>query len=156
MSDARPARTGGLRHVAIRVRAFEACLAFYTDLMGMRVEWQPNEDTAFLTSGNDNLALHRATEPPAEAGQRLDHLGFILNDPDEVDRWHGHLVDHGVPILKPPKTHRDGARSFFCQDPDGISLQIIFHPPLADGERAGRFVRDLPRRPARPRRAGGT
>lgn len=132
MSDERPAPTGGLRHLAIRVQAFEACLAFYTELMGMRVEWRPNEDTAFLTSGNDNLALHRANEPPAEAGQRLDHLGFILNDLDDVDRWHRHLVDHDVPVLEPPKTHRDGARSFFCRDPDGISVQIIFHPPLAD------------------------
>lgn len=123
--------TAGLRHVALRVKEFEACLEFYTELMGMAVEWQPDDDSVFLTSGNDNLALHRATEPPAGAGQRLDHIGFVIDDMDDVDRWHEHLRAHGVTIQKPPKTHRDGARSFFCLDPDGTSVQVIYHPPLS-------------------------
>ena len=27
--------------------------------MGMQVEWRPDPDNVYLTSGNDNLALHR-------------------------------------------------------------------------------------------------
>jgi predicted enzyme related to lactoylglutathione lyase len=36
-----------------------------------------------------------------------------------------------VKILKEPKTHRDGARSFYCLDPAGNTVQMIYHPPLA-------------------------
>jgi len=122
-----------LRHAALKVRAFDACLEFYTELMGMEVEWQPDEDSAFLTSGNDNLALHRSSEPASEEGQRLDHLGFVIEAMDDVDAWHEYLRDAGVPILEPPRTHRDGARSFFCEDPDGTTVQVIYHPPLAGG-----------------------
>ena len=136
VGDARPLPTdrpplAGLRHVALHARRFDETLAFYRDLIGMRVEWRPDPDNVYLTSGVDNLAIHRAGDAVAGAGQRLDHIGFIVNAPDDVDRWHGYLRAHGVPITAPPRTHRDGARSFYCEDPEGGSVQLIFHPPLA-------------------------
>lgn len=128
----RPEPTGGLRHVALQVRKLEECEQFYTSLLGMRVEWRPDPDNVYLTTGHDNLALHRA--PPdfvAGAGQRLDHIGFIISMPEQVDVWHRFLRTQGVTITKEPRTHRDGARSFYCLDPDGNAIQIIYHPPLA-------------------------
>lgn len=128
----RPEPTLGLRHVALQVRDLEACERFYVELLGMRVEWRPDPDNVYLTGGHDNLALHRIPGPHAVAGeQRLDHIGFMLRDLAEVDAWHRWLSSHAVPIMKAPRTHRDGARSFYCQDPDGNSVQIIYHPPLA-------------------------
>jgi len=121
----------GLRHVALNSNRLEESLRFYTELMGMAVEWNPDPDNYYLTSGNDNLALHRATSPAADGRQRLDHVGFIIDNIDDVDRWHEHLVTHQVKILQEPKTHRDGARSFYCEDPDGTMVQLIYHPPLA-------------------------
>ena len=123
----------GLRHVALNSNRLEESLRFYTELMGMAVEWNPDPDNYYLTSGNDNLALHRATSPTTGNQQRLDHIGFILESSDDVDRWHAHLVEHQVNILQPPKTHRDGARSFYCEDPDGTMVQLIYHLPLASG-----------------------
>ena len=55
----RPEATAGLRHVALQVHNLEACERFYTELLGMRSEWRPDMDNVYLTSGNDNLALHR-------------------------------------------------------------------------------------------------
>lgn len=129
-SNARPPAHSGLRHVALFVADLEACAAFYTDLLGMTVEWQPDTDNLFLTSGNDNLALHRRDDG-ANTESRLDHIGFILDDIDDVDRWHRWLVQHEVPVTAAPKTHRDGARSFYCQDPAGTSVQLIYHPPIS-------------------------
>jgi catechol 2,3-dioxygenase-like lactoylglutathione lyase family enzyme len=122
----------GLRHVALFVDDIDACLHFYVDVMGMEVEWQPDADNYYLTSGSDNLALHRAPGRQYTSGsQRLDHIGFIIRMPDEVDAWHAHFVEHGVKILRLPSTHRDGARSFYCEDPAGNTVQIIYHPPIS-------------------------
>lgn len=128
----RPPATAGLRHVALNVRALEACERFYTELLGMRVEWRPDADNVYLTGGRDNLALHRAASAAApDAPQRLDHIGFVLGDIGDVDLWFDFLRSQGVKILKEPRTHRDGARSFYCQDPDGNVVQLIYHPPLS-------------------------
>tara|TARA_Y100001934_G_scaffold84874_1_gene105445 strand:- start:85 stop:507 length:423 start_codon:yes stop_codon:yes gene_type:complete len=126
---ARPPATSGLRHVALFVDDLEATTAFYTGLLGMTVEWRPDDDNVYLTSGNDNLALHRAeAKPPAGV---LDHIGFFLDRPDDVDAWYAFLTEHGVQTFTRPRTHRDGARSFYCADPAGNRVQMIFHPPLA-------------------------
>jgi len=132
VSTQRPASTLDLRHVALQVRDLEACERFYTDLLGMRVEWRPDPDNVYLTGGADNLALHRISGPHAGAAQqRLDHIGFMLRDIGQVDAWHAFLTANGVQVVKAPRTHRDGARSFYCLDPDGNTVQIIYHPPLA-------------------------
>ncbi len=130
----RPPNTLGLRHVALFVAKLPECVEFYTKLLGMHIEWQPDEDNFYLSSGHDNLALHRA---PGGAGTaqgpgRLDHIGFILSEMDDVDRWHDFLQGHGVRILAAPKTHRDGARSCYVEDPDGVVVQLIYHPPLSN------------------------
>ena len=123
----------GLRHIALFARRFERTLAFYRDVMGMRVEWRPDADNVYLTSGVDNLAIHRAEGPAPEEGQRLDHIGFVVDEPQHVDRWHTYLAARGVGLSGAPRDHRDGARSFYCRDPEGASVQIIYHPPLARG-----------------------
>jgi len=132
MSQARPPRTAGMRHVALFVQDLAACEHFYVDLLGMQVEWRPDADNVYLTSGNDNLALHRAAAPlQPGAMQKLDHIGFILDQPDHVDQWFEHLQQANVPIRNAPRTHRDGARSFYCFDPDGTVVQMIYHPPIS-------------------------
>lgn len=121
-----------MRHVALNVADVEACERFYVDLLGMTVEWRPDADNVYLTSGNDNLALHRVADcKPAESGQRLDHLGFFVASEALVDDWYGYLKVNNVDLKTAPRTHRDGARSFYCADPEGTVIQIIYHPPIA-------------------------
>lgn len=128
----RPPATVGMRHVALLVPDLEACVRFYVELLGMTVEWRPDADNVYLTSGRDNLALHRLFAGMATDGpQRLDHIGFILAQAADVDAWHEFMLAHGVKIKTPPRTHRDGGRSFYCVDPCGTVVQMIFHPPLA-------------------------
>jgi catechol 2,3-dioxygenase-like lactoylglutathione lyase family enzyme len=127
----RPGSLGGLHHVALWVKDLEACERFYCETLGMHVEWRPDADNVYLTGGSDNLALHRAPADFAPgAHQRLDHIGFIITDIGAVDAWYAFMRANGVPIEKEPKTHRDGARSFYCRDPDENVVQLIYHPPL--------------------------
>jgi catechol 2,3-dioxygenase-like lactoylglutathione lyase family enzyme len=65
-----------------------------------------------------------------DKSQRLDHIGFILNDAADVDQWCDYLRSQQVVIKAKPKTHRDGTRSFYCLDPDGNLVQLIHHPAL--------------------------
>ena len=130
MSD-RPAPHLGLRHVALFVRAFEETKRFYVETMGFRVEWEPDADNSYLSSGLDNLALHRA---PQSAGRRetvLDHIGLLVRAPGDVDAWARFLESRGVVLRARPRTHRDGARSFYVDDPDGNRIQVIHHPPIS-------------------------
>ena len=128
----------GMRHVALFVRDLAACEHFYVDLLGMHVEWRPDAGNVYLSSGSDNLALHQADpqQPRDEAAQRLDHIGFFMASAGDVDGWYAFLSSRGVKMRTEPRTHRDGARSFYCYDPDGTVVQIIHHPPVCDWERA--------------------
>ena len=85
----KPKPTTGLRHIALYVEHLDECVQFYTDLLGMLITWQPDADNIYLTSGSDNLALHRAPNNfTADKHQRLDHMGFFLTEREEVDHWH--------------------------------------------------------------------
>jgi catechol 2,3-dioxygenase-like lactoylglutathione lyase family enzyme len=123
----------GLRHVALHVRDLAAMKRFYTELLGFAIEWEPDADNVYLSSGADNLALHRSTSSPASTGPAgaLDHLGIVVRSPDDVDRWAAFLQGHGVTVKASPRTHRDGARSCYVIDPDGNAIQIIHHPPIS-------------------------
>ena len=126
----------GLRHLALNARDLDAMKHFYVDVLGFAVEWEPDPDNVYLTSGRDNLALHRAavlpTGPAAWANQALDHLGLIVSTADDVDRWAAFLESRSVTVVAWPKTHRDGARSCYVKDPDGNTVQIIHHPPISN------------------------
>jgi len=130
----RPAHAG-LRHLALHARDLDAMKRFYIDVLGFAVEWEPDPDNTYLSSGIDNLALHRAaaqpTGPTVRGNQALDHLGLIVRTPDDVDKWAAFLESRGVTLAAKPKTHRDGARSFYFHDPDGNTIQIIHHPPIS-------------------------
>jgi catechol 2,3-dioxygenase-like lactoylglutathione lyase family enzyme len=116
---------------------------FYVDLLGFTVEWRPDADNLYLRLAGDNLALHRYDPPDddgedrrayrARRGQHLAHIGIVVPQPADVDAWAAHLAAGGAAPHAPPRTHRDGARSFYVDDPDGNAVQIIYHPPISDG-----------------------
>lgn len=125
----KPSAHSGLRHVALYAKHLEECAKFYVDLLGMEIVWQPDADNIYLSSGDDNFALHRApADFTADKHQHLDHIGFFLKEAKQVDEWHEYLKAHDVTIKAAPKDHRDGTRSFYCADPDGNVIQMIYYP----------------------------
>jgi catechol 2,3-dioxygenase-like lactoylglutathione lyase family enzyme len=133
----------GLRHLALNVTDVSRAEAFYCGVLGFQVEWRPDADNLYLILDRDNLALHRYVPPEgdsgddarafaAKLGQRLAHLGIVVRRMDDVDAWAEHLRTRGVRLLAEPRTHRDGARSLYCADPDGNAVQILYHPPISE------------------------
>lgn len=122
----------GLRHIALFTYHLDACVDFYVNKLKMKIVWQPDADNIYLSTGSDNLALHRSKEDFQQATQqRLDHLGFFIGNKEEVDQWYQYLLTQQVTIFAPPKDHRDGARSFYCRDPEGTVVQMIWLPGMS-------------------------
>jgi catechol 2,3-dioxygenase-like lactoylglutathione lyase family enzyme len=119
----------GIRHVALFIKELESAVDFYTRVVGMQIEWQPDPDNVYLTNHGDVFALHRVSYT-ADPMQRLDHIGFVLTDAQAVDDWYAHMVAHDVRITEAPKSHRDGSRGFYCLDSVGHLLEFIYHPPI--------------------------
>jgi catechol 2,3-dioxygenase-like lactoylglutathione lyase family enzyme len=132
-SPARPPMLG-IRHVALFVPDLEEAERFWVDVMGYAVEWRPDPENVYLSSGSDNLALHHRAALAAangDAANRLDHIGLAVPAPEHVDAWAAHLAAHGAPVQAAPRTHRDGSRSLYFRAPDGTQVQIIYHRPLS-------------------------
>jgi catechol 2,3-dioxygenase-like lactoylglutathione lyase family enzyme len=126
----------GMRHIALKVTDVKRSKAFYQENFGMEVVWEPDPENVYLSSGIDNLALHAA---PSVAGaapknSQLDHLGFLVDSIERVQELEKEFENRGVKIVHPFKLHRDGSASFYCADPDGIVIQMLYEPTLSRQE----------------------
>ncbi len=130
----------GLRHVALRVTNLARSRAFYEQLLGMQVVWEPDQDNIYLSSGSDSFALHQIPPSELEAyrplkGQLLDHVGVIVESPEVVDRMYREIEPRlpqlGGQVVKQPKQHRDGSYSFYFSDPDGNVVQALYEPNIS-------------------------
>jgi catechol 2,3-dioxygenase-like lactoylglutathione lyase family enzyme len=119
----------GIRHLALKVRNLRQSRDFYSRILGFEIEWEPDPKNLYLTTGLDNLALHEVDEEIASS--RLDHMGIIVEKPQDVDAWSDYLKSKEVRLIQEPKTHRDGARSIYFADPEGNVIQILYHPPIS-------------------------
>jgi catechol-2,3-dioxygenase len=131
------AGTLGLRHLALNVADVVLSRMFYEEVFEMEVVWHPDADNVYLSSGSDNLALHRvsaAQGAPARSGA-LDHFGFIMASADDVQRMYRRVQllkeRYRIPIVKEPRQHRDGSFSFYLADPDGNVIQILYEPNIS-------------------------
>ena len=122
-----------MRHIALKVKNAEQSKAFYRDRFGMDVVWQPDPQNVYLSSGCDNIAIHEISDELAStaAELQLDHLGFIVESIERVQELEQEFLSHGVKIVHPFKIHRDGSASFYCADPDGIVIQLLYEPTLS-------------------------
>ena len=123
----------GMRHIALKVKGAARSKSFYCDRFGMDVVWEPDPRNVYLSSGCDNIAIHEITaEFAASAAElQLDHLGFVVESIERVQELEQEFISHGVKIVHPFKVHRDGSASFYCADPDGIVIQLLYEPTLS-------------------------
>ena len=122
-----------MRHIALKVRDVARSKSFYQEILGMDVVWEPDPDNVYLSSGCDNLAIHGvpANFPASAEEKQLDHIGFLIESIERVKELEQEFLAKGVRIVHPFKAHRDGSASFYCADPDGIVIQMLYEPHLS-------------------------
>lgn len=120
----------GMRHLALRVSDVARAAEFYARVFGMRLVWQPDPDNTYLSSGCDNLALHRGAPGDPNAGA-LDHLGFVVPSISELEAGWQWAQAEQLDIVHPLRHHRDGSASFYIRDPDGNVIQLLFEPNIS-------------------------
>ena len=123
----------GMRHIALKVKDVARSKRFYQDVFGLEVVWEPDPQNVYLSSGCDNIAIHGVSDVFADNVQerQLDHVGFVVEDMERVRALEKEFIHKGVPIVHPFKVHRDGSASFYCADPDGIVIQLLYEPQLS-------------------------
>ena len=123
----------GMRHVALKVKNVAQSKIFYQEILGMDVVWEPDAENVYLSSGCDNIAIHAVSANFAASAEekQLDHLGFIVESTERVKELEQEFIAKGVRIVYPFKAHRDGSASFYCADPDGIVIQMLYEPHLS-------------------------
>ena len=123
----------GLRHLALKVKNFNECLFFYTEVLGMSIDWKPDDENVYLTNGKDNLALHYDSNVlSGSCDSRLDHFGIFVKNKEDIDVYLEHMLKNKVKIHKDKKIHRDDSISFYVEDPDGNVMQILWHPTMSN------------------------
>ena len=122
-----------MRHIALKVKDAALSKEFYCKFFGMDVVWEPDPENVYLSSGCDNIAIHEVTDEFARgaAELQLDHLGFVVATLERVRELEQEFVAQGVKIVHAFKVHRDGSASFYCADPDGIVIQLLYEPTLS-------------------------
>ena len=123
----------GMRHIALKVRDVARAKQFYQEILGMDVVWEPDAQNVYLSSGCDNIAIHEVAERFAASAveKQLDHFGFVVESIERVRDLEQEFRSQGVAIVHPFKIHRDGSASFYCADPDGIVIQMLYEPTLS-------------------------
>ena len=124
----------GLRHAAVISRDLRRSLKFYCDVLGFEPYHTADADWAMVSLAGTTLSFLRVPpstlplNPPLKSGNfHPSHLGLTVASPEDVDLARQKMIDRG--FTPPPATqHRDGSYGFYCADPDGNQLEIIFIP----------------------------
>jgi aryl-alcohol dehydrogenase-like predicted oxidoreductase/catechol 2,3-dioxygenase-like lactoylglutathione lyase family enzyme len=114
----------------LQVSDVDRATEFYCRVFGMKVVWQPDSENAYLSSGCDNLAIHRGDAGDRNA-QSMDHFGFIAPTIAAVEAGYEWAAANAIDIATPLKHHRDGSVSFYLRDPDGNVIQVLYEPSIS-------------------------
>jgi glyoxylase I family protein len=139
---------GSLSHVDLTVTDLKSSVDFYDRVLGRLGYRRLDEVGAGVpcwgisdaSGGFFTIALKPA-RPESRTTRHdryapgLHHLAFHADSREDVDRFHGFLLEIGATVLDPPAeyAYTPGYYAVFFADPDGIKLEVVFEPELRGG-----------------------
>lgn len=140
--EPRPVRIG---HVGLTVRDLDRAVAFYTDVVGLRLTERFTYPEAlghgvtvaagaFMRCDSTHHCLSIFTlrpelQPPVEtpnSGQGLHHIAFEMTTPDELLAKLRHVRAHGVAITNERHGGPGNQPRFYIRDPEGNLIEFYW------------------------------
>ncbi|MQY28697.1 VOC family protein [Nocardia aurantia] len=122
----------GVTHVVLNTVDIDAAVAFYTDVLGMRVSDWSEHQMAFLRCNSDHhsIAFNRAE------WTSVNHVAYEMPSVDHFMRGIGRLRHHGVLPLWGPGRHGPGDNTFsYFADPAGLVCEYTSGIAQVDEDR---------------------
>jgi len=129
-----------LTHIALHVRDFDACLAFYRDFCGLVVTHERGEGDSHVVwlaepGREQELIFVLLPGGPGrnQASDDYSHLGFACASTDEVDAFAARAEAAGC--LQWPPREEPYPVGYYCgvRDPDGNFIEFSYGQPLGPG-----------------------
>jgi catechol 2,3-dioxygenase-like lactoylglutathione lyase family enzyme len=127
-------RIAGIHHVTLLVADVERSLAFYRNVLGMRLVKQTvNDDDQsarhFIfgdAEGRPGTLITCLEYPDLDEGTvgrgSTHHFALAVESEAELAAWHDYLLSRGIPTTE--VMDRSDFKSIYLRDPDGHILEI--------------------------------
>ena len=118
----------GINHITIRVNDIERAEEFYGEILGFELLRKMGKSMSVYGVGEeDTLVLVEAetSYDPSSRDYRVDHFGFYVDSPDEVDKLAEYFRENEVTVLSGPANRKRG-RFVFISDPDGNMIEVFY------------------------------
>jgi len=123
----KPFRPSGLHHLTLRVNRIKEADDFYQRVLGFELVRKMGQSMSVFRIGDqDTLVLVEAeTSYDSQSRDfRMDHFGFYLDTPEQVDELAEKLQEEGIRLISGPANRKHG-RFFFITDPDGNMIEFF-------------------------------
>jgi catechol 2,3-dioxygenase-like lactoylglutathione lyase family enzyme len=118
-------RTYGLTHISMMVRDAECAYQFYRAVFGVEEYWrEPGQIQAKTPGAHDVLVFNEGAKSAGKSGG-IDHIGFRLVDPADIDVAVEAVERAGGRVLSRGDFEK-GEPYAFVTDPDGYKVEIWY------------------------------
>jgi catechol 2,3-dioxygenase-like lactoylglutathione lyase family enzyme len=117
--------TQGLTHINLLVADVGRAKAFYETVFGLEETFREGPHLVFLRppGTRDTITLQHSDEAAALAPGYIDHFGFRLADPAQLEQAIAEVVAAGG-ALKERGEHAPGRPYAYVTDPDGHVIEL--------------------------------
>ncbi len=118
----------GINHITIRVNKIDLAEEFYGEILGFeQIRKMGQSMSVYKIGKEDTLVIVEAetSYDPNSRDFRVDHIGFYMDSPEQVDEMAKYFKENEVTILSGPANRKKG-RFLFVSDPDGNMIEF-FH-----------------------------
>src|SRR5262245_11516156 len=122
------AKVTSLDHVGLYVRDIERSLAFYCDILGLKVSDRSPRGAVFMTAQDRLVEHHELLLAPGRdddgKANVLQQVSFRCASVADVKEFYRTFVDNNVPINR--CVSHGNTVSIYAQDPDGNSVEVYW------------------------------